>query len=135
MFFIKCSRYTLSLREKFPNEGFFSGLNSEKYGPENTPYLDTFYAVYDPEPVVYQTENKINKKLVSNRYKLKIHGVVTLWMLRFGYFLYRDTSFGGRSKRTFAQDFRVLTFIINRKNWRITIKLHFENLSIFFKKN
>ena len=24
--------------------------------------------------------------------------------------------------------------IINRKNWRITIKLHFENLSIFFKK-
>ena len=25
--------------------------------------------------------------------------------------------------------------IINRKNWRITIKLHFENLSIFFKKS
>ena len=24
--------------------------------------------------------------------------------------------------------------IIKRKNWRITIKLHFENLSIFFKK-
>ena len=24
--------------------------------------------------------------------------------------------------------------IINRKNWRITIKRHFENLSIFFKK-
>ena len=24
--------------------------------------------------------------------------------------------------------------IINRKNWRITIKLHFENLSIFFQK-
>ena len=24
--------------------------------------------------------------------------------------------------------------IINRKNWRITIKLHFENLSIFLKK-
>ena len=24
--------------------------------------------------------------------------------------------------------------IINRKNWRITIKLHFENFSIFFKK-
>ena len=24
--------------------------------------------------------------------------------------------------------------IINRKNWRITIKLHFENLSIFFLK-
>ena len=26
------------------------------------------------------------------------------------------------------------TIIINRKNWRITIKLHFENLSIFLKK-
>ena len=25
-------------------------------------------------------------------------------------------------------------FIINRKNWRITVKLHFENLSIFLKK-
>ena len=25
--------------------------------------------------------------------------------------------------------------IINSKNWRTTIKLHFENLSIFFKKN
>ena len=25
--------------------------------------------------------------------------------------------------------------IINRKNWRMTIKLHFENLSIFFKKS
>ena len=25
--------------------------------------------------------------------------------------------------------------IINRKNWRISIKLHFENLSIFFKKS
>ena len=24
--------------------------------------------------------------------------------------------------------------IINRKNWRVTIKLHFENLSIFFLK-
>ena len=27
------------------------------------------------------------------------------------------------------------TIIINRKNWRITIKLHFENLSIFFLKS
>ena len=25
--------------------------------------------------------------------------------------------------------------IINKKNWRITIKLHFENLINFFKKN
>ena len=25
--------------------------------------------------------------------------------------------------------------MINRKNWRITIKLHFENLSIFLKKS
>ena len=25
--------------------------------------------------------------------------------------------------------------IINSKNWRITVKLHFENLSIFFSKN
>ena len=25
--------------------------------------------------------------------------------------------------------------IINRKNWRITMKIHFENLSIFFLKN
>ena len=24
--------------------------------------------------------------------------------------------------------------MINRKNWRINIKLHFQNLSIFFKK-
>ena len=77
MFFIKCSRYTLSLCEKFPNEGFFSGSNSEKYGPENVPYLDTFYTVYDSEPVVYQTKNKINKKLASKRYKLKSHGVAT----------------------------------------------------------
>ena len=27
------------------------------------------------------------------------------------------------------------TIIINRKNWRITIKLHFKNLSISFKKS
>ena len=26
-------------------------------------------------------------------------------------------------------------FIINQKNWKITIKLHFENLSIFFQKS
>ena len=25
--------------------------------------------------------------------------------------------------------------IINRKNWRTTVKLHFENLSIFFEKS
>ena len=25
--------------------------------------------------------------------------------------------------------------IINRKNWKITVKLHFENLSIFFSKH
>ena len=25
--------------------------------------------------------------------------------------------------------------IINRKNWRITVKLHFEDLNIFFKKS
>ena len=28
-----------------------------------------------------------------------------------------------------------VAIIIDRKNWRITIKLHFENLSIFFKKS
>ena len=41
-----------SLREKRPNTEFFSGLyfpvfglNKTKYGPEETPYLDTFHAV------------------------------------------------------------------------------------------
>ena len=40
-----------SLREKCPNTEFFSGpyfpvfeLNTEKYGPQKTPYLDTFQA-------------------------------------------------------------------------------------------
>ena len=28
-----------------------------------------------------------------------------------------------------------VAIIIDRKNWRITIKLHFENFSIFFKKS
>ena len=26
--------------------GVFSGLNAGKYGPEKTPYVDTFHAVY-----------------------------------------------------------------------------------------
>ena len=26
--------------------GVFYGPNTEKYGPEKTPYLDTFYAMY-----------------------------------------------------------------------------------------
>ena len=34
-----------SLHEKCPNTEFFFGLNKGKYGPEKTPYLDTFHAV------------------------------------------------------------------------------------------
>ena len=34
-----------SLREKCPKNGVFSGPNTGKYGPEKTPYLDTFHAV------------------------------------------------------------------------------------------
>ena len=40
-----------SLRDKCPNTEFSSpyfpafGLNTEKYGPEKTPHLDTLYAV------------------------------------------------------------------------------------------
>ena len=40
------------MREKCPNTKFFSalyflifGLNTGKYGPEKTPYLDTFHEV------------------------------------------------------------------------------------------
>ena len=42
----------MALREKCPNKEFFSGPhfpvfspNTGKYGPEKTPYLDTFHAV------------------------------------------------------------------------------------------
>ena len=42
-----------SLREKCPSTEFFSGpyspvcrLNTEKYGPEKTPYLDIFHALH-----------------------------------------------------------------------------------------
>ena len=31
--------------------------------------------------------------------------------------------------------FQFFTKLLNRKNWRITIKFHFKNLSIFFKKS
>ena len=41
----------ISLREKYPNTDFFYGpfftvfgLNTGKYGPEKTPYLDNFHA-------------------------------------------------------------------------------------------
>ena len=39
---------TLPLREKCPNTEFLWSVftpNTGKYGPEETPYLDTFYAV------------------------------------------------------------------------------------------
>ena len=36
----------VSLREKCPNTELF-GPNKEKYGPEITPYLDTFHAVFE----------------------------------------------------------------------------------------
>ena len=43
---------TSTLHQKCPNSEFFSGLyfpsfgmNTEKYGPEKTPYLDAFHAV------------------------------------------------------------------------------------------
>ena len=44
---------SISWREKCPNTDFFSGpyfsvfgLNTEKYGPQKTSYLDTFHAVF-----------------------------------------------------------------------------------------
>ena len=40
-------RYPWSLlREKCPNSVQISGSNAGKYGPEKTPYLDTFHAVH-----------------------------------------------------------------------------------------
>ena len=42
---IYTSGVTITLREKCPNTEFFSGPNTGKYGPEKTPYLDTFHAV------------------------------------------------------------------------------------------
>ena len=36
-----------SLREKCPNAEFLFSPNTGKYGPEKTPYLDTFHAVLD----------------------------------------------------------------------------------------
>ena len=59
MIIIKIS-YQKKLREKCPNTEFLSGPyipvfspNTGKYGPEKTPYLDTFHAV--------KTEKKIKK--------------------------------------------------------------------------
>ena len=52
-------KYQFTLHEKCPNTNFFSGpyfpvfgLNTEKYRPEKTPYLDTFHAM---------SKSKINK--------------------------------------------------------------------------
>ena len=46
---MKVELYSMSLdttlREKYPNTEFFFELNTEKYGPEITPYLVTFHAV------------------------------------------------------------------------------------------
>ena len=42
------------IKEPLTNEyGVFSGPNTGKYGPEKTPYLDTFYAV----PVIINARN------------------------------------------------------------------------------
>ena len=35
-----------SLREKYPNSVQIFSSNAEKYGPEKTPYLDTFHAMH-----------------------------------------------------------------------------------------
>ena len=36
----------MALREKSPNTDFFSS-NTGKYGPEKTPYLDTFHGMWE----------------------------------------------------------------------------------------
>ena len=41
-----------SLRKKSPNTEFFASLNTVKYGPEKTPYLDTFHAVHHSKKVI-----------------------------------------------------------------------------------
>ena len=52
--------------EKCANAEFFwSGLNTVKYGPEKTPYLDTFHAVVSKaSPHVFNTElNQVHMHL------------------------------------------------------------------------
>ena len=47
--FMQTKIASLSLREKCPNTDFFLvriSLIRTEYGPEKTPYLDTFHAVY-----------------------------------------------------------------------------------------
>ena len=46
---IHSAKCNLPLREKCPNTPYLSlfSPNAGKYGPENTPYWDTFHAVYD----------------------------------------------------------------------------------------
>ena len=61
----------LSLREKCPNTELFNP-NTGKYGPEITPYVDTFHAVcyfykFRYSMVFYQVIKKINLKLPSKR--------------------------------------------------------------------
>ena len=42
-------------------------LNTGKYGPEKTPYLDTFHAVYTKEkPISYEQDTVIVKRFLAN---------------------------------------------------------------------
>ena len=42
---------------KVSKYGVFSDPNTGKYGPEKTPYLDTFHAVIFSEPLNYEFDN------------------------------------------------------------------------------